>query len=95
MMKPRFLDAMGEALDLVRKSNLAEATALLRKALSGEETRGRRSDPEARPQLPPGSALAPFGAASTGRGSARLARPQPHAAGPGRRARGPRRAAGA
>ena len=59
MMKPRFLDAMGEALNLVRKSNLAEATALLRKALSGEEARGRRSDPEARPQLPPGSALAP------------------------------------
>ncbi len=57
MMKPRFLDAMGEALDLVRKSNLAEATALLRKALSGEEARGR-SDPEAL-QLPPGSTLAP------------------------------------
>ncbi len=56
-MKPRFLDAMGEALDLVRKSNLAEATALLRKALSGEEARGR-SDPEAL-QLPPGSTLAP------------------------------------
>ena len=59
MMKPRFLDAMGEALNLVRKSNLAEATALLRKALSGEEARGRRSDPEARPQLPPGSTRAP------------------------------------
>ena len=41
MMKPRFLDAMGEALNLVRKSNLAEATALLRKALSGEEARGQ------------------------------------------------------
>jgi len=59
MMKPRFLDAMGEALNLVRKSNLAEATALLRKALSGEEAWGGRSDPEARPQLPPGSTLAP------------------------------------
>ncbi len=59
MMKPRFLDAMGEALNLVRKSNLAEATALIRKALSGEEARGPRSDPEARPQLPPGSTLAP------------------------------------
>ena len=58
-MKPRFLDAMGEALNLVRNSNLAEATALLRKALSGEEARGPGSDPEARPQLPPGSALAP------------------------------------
>jgi poly(hydroxyalkanoate) depolymerase family esterase len=41
-MKPRFLDAMGEALSLVGKSNLAEATALIRKALSGGE-----SDPEA------------------------------------------------
>jgi poly(hydroxyalkanoate) depolymerase family esterase len=58
MMKPRFLDAMGEALALVRKSNLAEATALLRKALSGEEV-SRRSDPEARLELPPGSTLAP------------------------------------
>ncbi len=60
MMKPRFLDAMGEALNLVRKSNLAEATALLRKALSGEEAWGGRSDPEARPQPPPGSTLAPL-----------------------------------
>jgi poly(hydroxyalkanoate) depolymerase family esterase len=58
MMKPRFLDAMGEALNLVRKSNLVEATALLRKALSGEEA-SRRSDPEARLELPPGSTLAP------------------------------------
>jgi poly(hydroxyalkanoate) depolymerase family esterase len=58
MMKPRFLDAMGEALDLVRKSNLAEATALLRKALSGEEA-SRKSDPEPQPQLPPGSAHEP------------------------------------
>ena len=41
-MKPRFLDAMGEALNLVRKSNLAEATALVRKALSGGEARGDR-----------------------------------------------------
>ena len=49
MMKPRFLDAMGEALSLVSKSNLAEATALIRKALSGEESRGGESDPEARP----------------------------------------------
>src|SRR5271166_523163 len=59
MMKPRFLDAMGEALSLVRNSNLAEATALLRKALSGEEARGPGSAPEAQPQLPPSSAPAP------------------------------------
>ena len=48
-MKPRFLDAMGEALSLVRKSNLAEATALIRKALAGEESSGGESDPEALP----------------------------------------------
>ena len=46
-MKPRFLDAMGEALTLVRTSNLAEATALIRKALSGEESTGGESEPEA------------------------------------------------
>ena len=58
-MKPRFLDAMGEALNLVRNSNLAEATALLRKALSGEEARGPRSDPEARRSFHRVPALAP------------------------------------
>jgi poly(hydroxyalkanoate) depolymerase family esterase len=47
MMKPRFFDAMGEALTLVKKSNLAEATALIRKALAGEEERGGGSGPEA------------------------------------------------
>ena len=46
-MKPRFFDAMGEALTLVRKSNLAEATALIRNALAGEESSGGESDPEA------------------------------------------------
>ena len=59
MMKPRLLDAMGEALSLVRKSNLAEATAFIRKALSGAETRGGQHDPEARPPRPPASAFAP------------------------------------
>jgi poly(hydroxyalkanoate) depolymerase family esterase len=48
-MKTRFLDAMGEAVTLVRNSNLAEATALIRKALSGEESQGGESDPEAQP----------------------------------------------
>jgi poly(hydroxyalkanoate) depolymerase family esterase len=47
MMKPRFLDAMGEALTLVRNSNLAEATDRIRKALSGEQSRGGENDPEA------------------------------------------------
>lgn len=34
-MKSRLLDVMGDALSLVKKSNLAEATALLRNALAG------------------------------------------------------------
>jgi poly(hydroxyalkanoate) depolymerase family esterase len=49
-MKLRMLDVMGEALSLVRKSNLSEATALLRNALSGEPTPVRKSDPDTRPQ---------------------------------------------
>ena len=56
MMKPRFLDAMGEALDLVRKSKIAEATALLRKTLSGEEARAARAIRNLSPsfrQVPP------------------------------------------
>jgi hypothetical protein len=56
MMKPHLLDAMGDALSLVRKSDLGGATALLRKALSGEATRGSESEPAAQP---PTSAYAP------------------------------------
>src|SRR5271156_5347470 len=46
-MKSRLLDVMGNALTLVRKSNLVEATALLRKTLGGDAVaalaeRGRR-----------------------------------------------------
>ena len=58
-MKPRLLDAMGEALSLVRQSNLAEATALLRRALSGEAPQGRDSASDALPLLPPAPAFAP------------------------------------
>jgi poly(hydroxyalkanoate) depolymerase family esterase len=58
-IKPRLIDAMGEALSLVRQSNLPEATALLRRALSGEATQGRDSVSDSRPQLPPGPAFAP------------------------------------
>jgi poly(hydroxyalkanoate) depolymerase family esterase len=57
-MKPRLLDAVGDALSLVRKSDLAGATALLRKALSGEAAKGSESDPAVQPQ-PPASAYAP------------------------------------
>jgi poly(hydroxyalkanoate) depolymerase family esterase len=58
-MKPRLVDAMGQALSLVRQSNLAEATALLRRALSGEAPERRDAASAARPTLPPGPALAP------------------------------------
>ena len=44
-MRPRFLDVMGDALSLVRNSNVAEATAVIRRALSGMETRDRDGDP--------------------------------------------------
>ena len=57
-MKPRLLDAMGDALSLVRNSDLAGATALIRKALSGEPAKGSENDPKAKPQ-PPASAYAP------------------------------------
>jgi poly(hydroxyalkanoate) depolymerase family esterase len=59
MMKPRLLDAVGDALSLVRKSDLAGATALLRKALSGEAAKGGESDLKVQPQRPPASAFAP------------------------------------
>jgi poly(hydroxyalkanoate) depolymerase family esterase len=57
-MKPRLLDAMGEALSLVRQSNLAEATVLLRRALSGEEPKARASDLDAESPSPPYSDVA-------------------------------------
>jgi poly(hydroxyalkanoate) depolymerase family esterase len=59
MMKLRVLDAMGDALSLVRKSDLAGATAVIRKALSGEAGTGQRSDAEARPQSPLARVFAP------------------------------------
>ena len=49
-MKPSLLDAVGDALSLVRKSNLAGATALLRDALSGGTARGAESDLKVAPQ---------------------------------------------
>jgi poly(hydroxyalkanoate) depolymerase family esterase len=58
-MKPHLIDAMGEALSLVRQSNVAEATALLRKALSGEAAQGRETVSEAPAVLPPRLAVAP------------------------------------
>jgi poly(hydroxyalkanoate) depolymerase family esterase len=58
-MKHSVLDVMGEALNLVRRSDLAGATAVIRKALAGEEASGRPGGPEARPERAPGGVLAP------------------------------------
>ena len=44
-MKHRVLDAMSEALDLVRKSDLAKATAVIREALSGRRSEDRCGRP--------------------------------------------------
>jgi poly(hydroxyalkanoate) depolymerase family esterase len=51
-MKLRVLDVMNDALGLVRKSDLGGATALLRKALSGETREGEAHDANARPPRP-------------------------------------------
>src|SRR5271154_83926 len=58
-MKSKPQDAMGEVLTLVRKSNLAEATALLRDALSGRATGSPASGPKGSPTLPPDDAARP------------------------------------
>jgi poly(hydroxyalkanoate) depolymerase family esterase len=58
-MKPRLLDAMGEALALVRKSNLADATAVLREALSSRPASGEKNETGAEPQRPSVPAFAP------------------------------------
>ena len=52
-MKLRVLDVMNEALGLVKKSDLGGATALIRKALSGEGApAGENGDSNARPPRP-------------------------------------------
>ena len=56
-MKPRVLDLMGDALSLVRKSDLAGATAIIRQALSGEAVENESGDPEAR--RPPSAKVLP------------------------------------
>jgi poly(hydroxyalkanoate) depolymerase family esterase len=52
-MKSRVLAVMGQALSLVRKSNVAEATALLRDALSGAGAPDGESVPEISPSVVP------------------------------------------
>ena len=51
-MKLRVLDVMNDALGLVNKSDLGGATALIRKALSGEAPADESGDPKARPPRP-------------------------------------------
>ena len=52
-MKYRVLDVMNEAMGLVKKSDLGGATALIRKALSGDPARkGDSGDSSARPPRP-------------------------------------------
>jgi poly(hydroxyalkanoate) depolymerase family esterase len=58
MMKPRLLDAMGDALARVRNSDLGGATAIIRRALSGVAAKGSESDPKVQPE--PASASAPI-----------------------------------
>jgi poly(hydroxyalkanoate) depolymerase family esterase len=65
-MKHRVLDALSEALDLVRQSDLAKATAVIRKALSEGEARSDTGVPEARPQRPAARVVAPSARRSLG-----------------------------
>ena len=52
-MKYRVLDVMNEAMGLMKKSDLGGATALIRKALSGDPARkGDSGDSSARPPRP-------------------------------------------
>jgi poly(hydroxyalkanoate) depolymerase family esterase len=57
IMKIRVLDVMNEALGLVKKSNLGGATALIRRALSGEIAPGESRDSSPRPTRPPAKVI--------------------------------------
>jgi poly(hydroxyalkanoate) depolymerase family esterase len=76
MMKNRFLDAIGDALTLVRNSNLVEATALLRRTLPGSDAvaalaeRGRRRAPDS-PSVDQAELTRSATASTTGTGDAR------------------------
>src|ERR1700733_4888209 len=76
MMKTRFLDAMGDALTLVRKSSLVEATALLRRSLPAGATvavlaeRGRRRAPDS-PSVDQAELTQSAAASATGTGDTR------------------------
>ena len=80
-MKHRVLDVMNEALGLVKKSDLGGATALIRKALSGEPASEDESGDFERAPLPSlgeGHSVSPT--PPVGRNAARLAHPADTAA---------------
>ena len=56
-MKLRVLDVMGDVLGLVKKSDLGGATALIRKALSGETAPGGEGETKAQPTRPSGKVI--------------------------------------
>ena len=78
-MKLRVLEVMNDALGLVKKSDLSGATALIRKALSGEPAEESESGAEGSPSVGEGHPAPP--SPSAGRNPARSAR---SAAGPAR-----------
>ena len=79
-MKYRVLDVMNEALGLVKKSDLGGATALIRKALSGETAPGARAAIHKPRPTAIGESHSTAAAAPAGRNLARFARPADHAA---------------
>ena len=87
-MKYRVLDVMNDALGLVKKSDLGGATALIRKALSGETApEGESGDPRSAASPSIGEGHSAAAAAPAGRNLARSSRPADHAARPARCAR--------
>ncbi len=92
-MKLRVLDVMNEALGLVKKSDLGGATALIRKALSGETApAGEAGDSKAPPPRPSAKVIPLAPRRPLGETLRALARPANHAAQLARRARSrPRR----
>ena len=79
-MKYRVLDVMNEALGLVKKSDLGGATALIRKALSGETAPEGEAAIRKRPLPVHRRKSFRCPAPPVGRNPARPARPADHAA---------------
>ena len=87
-MKYRVLDVMNDALGLVKKSDLGGATALIRKALSGETApEGEAGDAKAPSPRPSAKVIPLPPRRPLGETLRALARPADHAARLARRAR--------